>query len=144
MTLNILTLSRHNITEILAFQINLFVHMFIHIDKNFKFVKQAFESIHMRYILYYILTSSFALLSCGDSETEVQNGLADSVISYSVVPVPEWTALFNRTTAWPRGDGIFAIPFSGLIQIPLIALCFFLVILWSGKLEMVSLIQTIR
>jgi hypothetical protein len=50
----------------------------------------------------------------GDSKTDVQNDLADSVISYSVVAAPEWTALFNRTTGWFESDGIFAIPLSGV------------------------------
>jgi hypothetical protein len=54
------------------------------------------------------------LFSCGVRHTEQQRTQADSLALYSVEPAPEWTALFNRTSGWFGGDGIFAIPFSGV------------------------------
>jgi hypothetical protein len=35
-------------------------------------------------------------------------------LKYSVVPAPEWTALFKRTNGWFGADGIFSIPLSGV------------------------------
>ena len=89
----------------------------------------------MRYILCYISILSFALLSCGGSKTEVKNDLVDSVISYSVVPAPEWTELFNRTTGWFGGDGIFAIPFSGVDSKPSDSILFLFSDTMVGQIE---------
>lgn len=53
-------------------------------------------------------------LSCnGKVETP---GTSDPEISFRVEPAPEWTALFKRDSGWFGGDGIFAIPFSGIDQ----------------------------
>ena len=30
-----------------------------------------------------------------------------------VVPAPEWTELFNRTSGWTGADGVYSIPYSG-------------------------------
>lgn len=35
-------------------------------------------------------------------------------LKFSVSEAPEWTALFNRTSGWFGGDGIFAIPMDGV------------------------------
>jgi hypothetical protein len=53
------------------------------------------------------------LFSCS-SKTE-NNGIAEAApdVEFTVERAPEWTALFNRSTGWFGGDGIFAIPFSG-------------------------------
>lgn len=37
-------------------------------------------------------------------------------IDYTVERAPEWTALFKRNSGWFGGDGIFAIPYSGVDQ----------------------------
>ena len=68
--------------------------------------------INMKTVIGYIFI--LTLFSCGVKTTETKNIQADSAITYSVAPAPEWTALFNRTTGWFGGDGIFAIPFSGV------------------------------
>jgi hypothetical protein len=47
--------------------------------------------------------------------TEKNNKLkAPQTVTFSVSPAEEWTALFKRSQGWFGGDGIFAIPFSGV------------------------------
>jgi hypothetical protein len=65
----------------------------------------------------------------------MQNEQADSVISYSVAPAPEWTALFDRTTGWFGGDGIFAIPFSGVDSKPSDSILFLFSDTMVGQIE---------
>lgn len=38
----------------------------------------------------------------------------DKKVTYTVARAPEWTALFKRDSGWFGGDGIFAIPLSGV------------------------------
>lgn len=50
--------------------------------------------------------------SGGDSETPKNTDI--NSFEFSVSEAPEWTALFNRSSGWFGGDGIFAIPLSGV------------------------------
>lgn len=49
------------------------------------------------------------------NETET-NEESNGEISFNVERAPEWTALFKRSSGWFGGDGIFAIPYSGVDQ----------------------------
>lgn len=60
-----------------------------------------------------------AVGSCAKKTEEAQSAASrtpgpEAEITYKVVEAPEWTALFNRTSGWFGGDGIFAIPFTGV------------------------------
>jgi hypothetical protein len=58
-----------------------------------------------------ISAAFFCLLSC--SKQAKEPATADE-IHFEVEPAPAWTALFKRSQGWFGGDGIFAIPFSGV------------------------------
>lgn len=58
-----------------------------------------------------ISAAFFSLLSCAKQAKEPASA---AEIHYKVEPASEWTALFKRTQGWFGGDGIFAIPFSGV------------------------------
>jgi len=58
-----------------------------------------------------ISAAFFCLLSCSKQAKEP---VAAKEFHYEVEPAPAWTALFKRTQGWFGGDGIFAIPFSGV------------------------------
>lgn len=47
-------------------------------------------------------------------ETAAQNRKDE--VHFTVERAPEWTALFKRSSGWFGGDGIFAIPYSGVDQ----------------------------
>jgi hypothetical protein len=68
----------------------------------------------MRHFIYCAFGLSLILVSCNVRPAEEQTKQRNSTLSYSVESAPEWTALFNRTVGWFGGDGIFAIPFSGV------------------------------
>lgn len=62
-----------------------------------------------------LLTISLAPLFLGMGCTHTQKGeTKDAELTFSVASAPEWTALFQRTSGWFGGDGIFAIPMSGV------------------------------
>lgn len=44
----------------------------------------------------------------------VQKDTSITELKFTVEEAPEWTALFNRKSGWLGGDGIFAIPLSGV------------------------------
>lgn len=88
--------------------------MFIHINFYYFSLMELNIQVAMRYIIGYVWLLSLALFSCGGRSAEQKNKQADSLAIYSVEPAPEWTELFNRTSGWFGGDGIFAIPFSGV------------------------------
>ncbi|HEY5747824.1 MAG TPA: DUF4185 domain-containing protein [Chryseolinea sp.] len=61
-----------------------------------------------------VLVFCLAAFSCKEnkpSQTE-----PETPITFTVGPAPEWTALLKREHGWFGGDGIFAIPFSGVDQ----------------------------
>jgi hypothetical protein len=66
-----------------------------------------------RIIFIAIILITYA---CGGKLERANEQPAQTKITYTVEPAPEWTALFNRTKGWFGGDGIFAIPFSGKDQ----------------------------
>ena len=65
----------------------------------------------MRSSLFSLVFIGFLFISCGVKK-ETQD--TRETLSYRVERAEEWTALFNRTQGWFGGDGIFAIPFSGV------------------------------
>lgn len=72
----------------------------------------------MQNILIGFLTISL-LFSCSSKKEEKKaDAVAESpneqIIDYTVERAPEWTALFKRNSGWFGGDGIFAIPYSGI------------------------------
>lgn len=64
---------------------------------------------NLLFLLVCLSCSSRTDKSRGETTAEVKD---ENLIS-KVEPTPEWTALFNRTSDWFGGDGIFAIPLSG-------------------------------
>lgn len=73
----------------------------------------------MNYTLLSILLIAFVGFSCSkgsDSKQTKTVEQADSLVQLQpkVEPAPEWSALFNRNSGWFGGDGIFAIPLSGV------------------------------
>lgn len=82
----------------------------------------------------YVLFLSLLLFSCGVKQAEIQTKQSDS-IHYSVEPAPEWTELFNRTTGWFGGDGIFAVPFSGVDSHPSDSILFLFSDTMVGQIE---------
>lgn len=68
-------------------------------------------------IKYTILFLVIANFSCGAQSPD--NNLPTSLPKvnereFTVAPAPEWSDLFLRKSGWLGGDGIFAIPFSGM------------------------------
>ena len=56
---------------------------------------------------------TLALLACCIGTTPAVN--RDTLhLNYTVAPAPEWDALFNRSSGWFGGDGIFSIPMNGV------------------------------
>jgi hypothetical protein len=67
------------------------------------------------------LVASFNACSSGPEVTAdapqagmVQKDTSLTDLKFTVEDAPEWTALFNRKKGWIGGDGIFAIPLSGV------------------------------
>jgi hypothetical protein len=65
------------------------------------------------------LVSLLAVFACTThdpkaSGTDSVASLDSSSLKFAVEEAPEWTALFNRTSGWFGGDGIFAIPRNGI------------------------------
>ena len=55
-----------------------------------------------------------SLLSCGPRiNTSSPPNNIDTIV-FRASEAPEWTALFNRTSGWVGGDGIFSIPLNGV------------------------------
>ncbi|MEX2235285.1 MAG: DUF4185 domain-containing protein [Cyclobacteriaceae bacterium] len=65
----------------------------------------------MRSTHFCFVFTGFLFISCAVKK-ETQE--TPETPSYRVERAEEWTALFNRTQGWFGGDGIFAIPFSGV------------------------------
>ncbi len=60
---------------------------------------------------------SSLLFSCAQEKRPTEDpSFAKSTkdLKFTVEKAPEWTALFKRSSGWFGGDGIFAIPFSGV------------------------------
>ena len=67
----------------------------------------------MRNYLVICLCLTWTVFSC-TSRSEKESTAMPSDVKYNVEPASEWTALFKRSKGWFGGDGIFAIPFSGV------------------------------
>jgi len=65
----------------------------------------------MRLVFFFLGASLLAgaLASCSRKESS-----APAAIHFTVARAPEWTDVFNRSTGWFGGDGIFAIPYNGV------------------------------
>lgn len=68
------------------------------------------KPITMRPSIILGLAASLLLASCSQKQ-EPQNSLD---VKFRVERAPEWTALFKRSQGWFGGDGIFAIPYTGV------------------------------
>lgn len=65
---------------------------------------------------YIVCFSIVTFGSCNDTSQSQENEETTTDIehlSFEVEEAPEWTALFNKTSGWFGGDGIFAIPLNG-------------------------------
>lgn len=65
------------------------------------------------------LVSLLAVISCKENNSEAENLESEVVsieekLSISVEAAPEWSNVFKKDSGWFGGDGIFAIPYSGL------------------------------
>jgi hypothetical protein len=70
----------------------------------------------MRILFYFVpglLIIVTGMISCSTKNKTPEKEPARE-ISFRVERAPEWTTLFNRTSGWFGGDGIFAIPYSGV------------------------------
>ena len=67
----------------------------------------------MKYQLTFLKSAIFiSLLLLNSCATKKMN--ADIVnLKFTVEEAPEWTALFNRSSGWFGGDGVYAIPLNG-------------------------------
>ncbi|RCH54046.1 hypothetical protein DJ568_14255 [Mucilaginibacter hurinus] len=61
-----------------------------------------------------LLTLSMLAFTAKETFTTTDAPGADSsLLKFTVVEAPEWSALFNRSSGWFGGDGIFAMPLNG-------------------------------
>src|SRR5688572_1123870 len=66
----------------------------------------------MKYLHFSVLSVCIALASC--SKLSEPSATPSPEVKFMVEEAPEWTALFKRSEGWFGGDGIFAIPYSGV------------------------------
>lgn len=58
------------------------------------------------------------LITCCNHTMHAQSNASGKLpFTFSAVAAPEWTSLFDRTSGWFGGDGIFSIPLSGVDKI---------------------------
>ena len=87
--------------------------MFIHIENILDLYYRNVKPLYMRNALVLYLCVAWTIFACS-SRSEKESTAVPMDIKYTVEPAPEWTALFKRSKGWFGGDGIFAIPFSGI------------------------------
>jgi hypothetical protein len=68
----------------------------------------------MKGVTIFYLSLVLVLVSCSPKSKNIGMADAGASVEYTVERAPEWTALFKRSKGWFGGDGIFAIPFSGV------------------------------
>ena len=76
---------------------------------------------------YWVCLITVALLHCKSATKSAQNTSSTDTtkiaaphqdVHFTVVAAPEWDALFNRTSGWFGGDGLFAIPLDAKDNVP--------------------------
>lgn len=67
-------------------------------------------------LIFFMIWLCFSCSPEKDSakQTTVEMEDTEKQLIRKVEPAPEWTALFDRSSGWFGGDGIFAIPLSGV------------------------------
>ena len=67
------------------------------------------------------LVSLVFVSACSENKTaataETSQNIDLTKLNFTVEDAPEWTSLFNRTSGWFGGDGIFAIPQNGVDKV---------------------------